>query len=427
MTTTLFDELVWRGLVHQVTDEDVARQALAGNTTVYIGFDPTSTSLHVGSLLQIMTLVRLQRAGHRAVALVGGGTGLIGDPSGKTAERTLLTADTVRGNADALRGVLARFLDFEGDNPALLINNLDWLGGLGLLTFLRDVGKHFSVNAMVQRDSVRTRLEERNQGISYTEFSYMLLQAYDFMALYQEHGCQAQFGGSDQWGNMVSGIDLIRRAGLSDVGQPFALTSPLIVSRSGKKFGKTEDGAVWLDADRTSPYAFYQFWLQTSDEDVADYLRYFTLLDRATIEGHVDEHQQAPHKRHGQRVLAEEITRFVHGEAGLQQAQRATEVLFTGKVAGIPAAELKEIFADVPSATVSRAELNAQGVRALLVGEGLPFASNSDAKRALKQGSVTVNGQKLAANPNADFDSLIDDELAVVRLGKKRYHLVRVL
>ena len=225
---------------------------------------------------------------------------------------------------------------------------------------------------------------------------------------------------------MVSGIDLIRRAGLSDVGQPFALTSPLIVSRSGKKFGKTEDGAVWLDADRTSPYAFYQFWLQTSDEDVADYLRYFTLLDRPTIEEHVAEHQLAAHKRHGQRVLAEEITRFVHGEAGLQQAQRATEVLFTGKVAGIPAAELKEIFADVPSATVSRAELNAQGVRALLVGEGLPFASNSDAKRALKQGSVTVNGQKLAANPNAEFDALIDDELAVVRLGKKRYHLVRV-
>ncbi|HAN31206.1 MAG TPA: tyrosine--tRNA ligase [Myxococcales bacterium] len=427
--TSLYDELKWRGLIHQVTDEPVAREALAGRTAAYIGFDPTSTSLHVGSLLQIMNLVRLQRAGHRAVALVGGGTGLIGDPSGKSAERTLLTDDRVRANAEALHGVLSRFLDFDGDNPAVMVNNLDWLGDLGLLPFLRDVGKHFSVNAMVQRDSVRTRLDERNQGISYTEFSYMLLQAFDFAALYREHGCQAQLGGSDQWGNMVSGIDLIRRSGVSELGQPFALTSPLITSKSGKKFGKTEDGAVWLDADRTSPYAFYQFWLQVSDDDVADYLRYFTLLDQQSIEDNVQEHLQAPHKRHSQRLLAQEVTRFVHGAAGLEQAQRATEVLFTGQVQGVPAEVLTEIFAHVPSASISRETLGTQGVRCLLVGEaqGFAFTSNSDAKRALKQGSISVNGVRLGADPNAEFSDLIDNQLAVVRVGKKRYFLVKVI
>ncbi len=422
----LLDELRWRGLVHQVTDEEVARAAFASKTSAYIGFDPTGTSLHVGSLLQIMTLMRLQRAGHTAIALVGGGTGLIGDPSGKSAERTLLTDADVRGNADAIRAQLERFLDFDGDNPARMVNNLDWLGGLGLLPFLRDVGKHFSVNAMVQRDSVRTRLEGRNQGISYTEFSYMLLQAFDFAALYRDHGCQAQLGGSDQWGNMVSGTDLIRRAGVSDVGQPFAVTSPLITSKSGKKFGKTEEGAVWLDADKTSPYAFYQFWLQTEDADVGPYLRYFTFLDQPAIEAVEAEHAEAPHKRAGQRALAQQVTRLVHGDEGLAQAEAATRVLFTGDVAGVPVATLEQVFAHVPSATVARQTLEDTGVRALLVGEGRPFSSNGEAKKALKAGSVRVNGERLAADPNAAFTELLEGKLAVVRVGKKRYHLIRV-
>ena len=427
--TNLLDELMWRGLVHQTTDDALARAAFDGTTSAYIGFDPTGTSLHVGSLLQILTLVRLQRAGHRAIALVGGGTGLIGDPSGKSAERTLLTADIVRSNGEAIRVQLARFLDFEGSNPAKLVNNVDWLSGVGLLEFLRDVGKHFSVNAMVQRDSVRTRLEGRNQGISYTEFSYMLLQAYDFLALYREHGCQAQMGGSDQWGNMVSGTDLIRRAGLSDVGQPFAVTSPLITTRAGTKFGKTEKGAVWLDPERTSPYAFYQFWLQTEDTDVGPYLRYFTFMAQAEIEALEAAHAEAPHLRSGQRALAEDVTRFVHGEAALAQAQRATAVLFTGDVEGVPAATLEQIFADVPSASVNRADLDAAdwSVRAFLVGEGLPFSSSGEAKKALKAGSVRINGVRLLADPNARFDTLIEDHLAVVRVGKKRYHLLRVV
>lgn len=427
--TNLLDELTWRGLVHQVTDDAIARKALGSRTSAYIGFDPTGTSLHVGSLLQILTLVRMQRAGHEAIALVGGGTGLIGDPSGKSAERTLLTTDMVRANAEAIRTQLARFLDFEGDNPAKLVNNVDWLDSVGLLEFLRDIGKHFSVNAMVQRDSVRTRLEGRNQGISYTEFSYMLLQAYDFLALYRDHGCQAQMGGSDQWGNMVSGTDLIRRFGLSDVGQPFAVTSPLITTRAGKKFGKTEKGAVWLDADRTSPYAFYQFWLQTDDTDVGPYLRYFTFLSQEEIIALEEAHAEAPHKRTGQKALAEAVTRFVHGGEALQQAQRATAVLFTGEVAGVPAETLEQIFADVPSGAVTRADLetNAWGVRTYLVGEGRPFSSNGEAKKALKAGSVRINGTRLDANPNSPFTDLIDDRLAVVRVGKKRYHLVRVV
>ncbi len=427
--TNLLDELMWRGLVHQTSDDALARAAFAGQTSAYIGFDPTGTSLHVGSLLQILTLVRLQRAGHRAIALVGGGTGLIGDPSGKSAERTLLTADIVRSNGDAIRDQLARFLDFEGSNPAQLVNNVDWLNGVGLLAFLRDVGKHFSVNAMVQRDSVRTRLEGRNQGISYTEFSYMLLQAYDFLALYRDHGCQAQMGGSDQWGNMVSGTDLIRRAGLSDVGQPFAVTSPLITTRAGTKFGKTEKGAVWLDPERTSPYAFYQFWLQTEDTDVGPYLRYFTFMARDEIEALEAAHTEAPHQRSGQRALAEAVTRFVHGDAALAQAQRATAVLFTGDVEGVPAATLEQIFADVPSASVTRADLDAAdwAVRTFLVGDALPFASSGEAKKALKAGSVRINGVRLQADPNARFDTLIEDHLAVVRVGKKRYHLVRIV
>ncbi|MCO4760250.1 MAG: tyrosine--tRNA ligase [Myxococcales bacterium] len=429
----LLDELQWRGLVHQVTDEAVARKAFDGQTAAYIGFDPTGTSLHVGSLLQIMNLVRLQRAGHRAIALVGGGTGLIGDPSGKSAERTLLTSELVRANAEAIRSQLARFLDFEGENPAQMVNNVDWLEGVGLLAFLRDVGKHFSVNAMVQRDSVRTRLEGRNQGISYTEFSYMLLQAYDFLALYRDHGCQAQLGGSDQWGNMVSGSDLIRREGLSGDGAandrpPFAVTSPLITTRAGKKFGKTEKGAVWLDADRTSPYAFYQFWLQTEDADVGPYLRYFTLLGRAEIEALETAHDAEPHKRIGQKALAENVTAFVHGDEALADAMRATQVLFTGDVQGVPAATLEQIFAHVPGGTVSRDEMDAAewGVRTLLVGQGRPFASNGEAKKALKAGSVRINGTRLDANPNAKFDTLIDDRLAVIRVGKKRYHLMQV-
>lgn len=423
------DELTWRGLRHQVTDESVAREAFEGRTSAYIGFDPTGSSLHVGSLLPILNLRRLQLAGHRPIALVGGGTGMVGDPSGKSQERNLLSEADLRANADGIRAQLARFLDFDGPSAAAVVDNLDWLGGAGLLAFLRDVGKHFSVNAMVQRDSVRNRLDRNEQGISFTEFSYMLLQAYDFSILYRDHGCQGQLGGSDQWGNIVSGIDLIRRNGQPGPA-PFGVTSPLITSRSGTKFGKTEEGNVWLDPERTSPYAFYQFWINTDDAEVGPYLRFFTFLGRHEIEDLELAHGQAPHRRSAQRRLAEEVTGLVHGPDGLAQAERATQILFTGDVRGVDSATLQEIFADVPSSTVSTAELAATdwGLRTWLVGPDRPFASNGDAKKALRAGSVRINGEVPGKELADSFrsDRLIDGRLAVIKVGKKRYWLARL-
>ena len=423
------DELAWRGLRHQVTDEAVARAAFSGRTSAYIGFDPTGSSLHVGSLLPIFNLRRLQLAGHRPIALVGGGTGMVGDPSGKSQERNLLTEADLRANTEGIRQQLTGFLDFEGPSAATVVDNLDWLAGAGLLTFLRDVGKHFSVNAMVQRDSVRNRLERNEQGISFTEFSYMLLQAYDFSILYRDHGCQGQLGGSDQWGNIVSGIDLIRRNGQTDAA-PFGVTSPLITSRAGTKFGKTEEGTVWLDPARTSPYAFFQFWINTDDAEVGPYLRYFTFLERAEIEALEQTHAQAPHQRLAQRRLAVELTRLVHGDQGLEQAERATRILFTGQVRGVDSGTLTEIFADVPSATLAEADLVATdwALRTWLVGEGLPFASNGDAKKALRAGSVRINGEVPGVELGDGFgrDQLIDGRLAVIKVGKKRYWLAQL-
>ena len=423
------DELAWRGLRHQVTDEAVARQAFAGQTSAYIGFDPTGSSLHVGSLLPILNLRRLQLAGHNPIALVGGGTGMVGDPSGKSQERNLLTAGELRANAAGIRQQLTAFLDFEGPSAAAVVDNLDWLGGAELLTFLRDVGKHFSVNAMIQRDSVRNRLDRNEQGISFTEFSYMLLQAHDFSVLYREHGCQGQLGGSDQWGNIVSGIDLIRRNGQSGP-PPFGVTSPLITSRSGTKFGKTEAGNVWLDPARTSPYAFFQFWINTDDAEVGPYLRYFTFLEREEIEALEATHLQAPHQRLAQRRLAEQVTRLVHGDAGLGQAERATRILFTGDVQGVDSATLRDIFADVPSATLAEPELVASdwALRTWLVGEGRPFASNGEAKKALRAGSVRINGEVPGVELGDSYarDRLIDGQLAVIKVGKKRYWLAQL-
>ncbi len=425
----LLDELTWRGLCHQVTDEKLARAAFDETTTAYIGFDPTGSSLHVGSLLPILNLRRLQLAGHRPIALVGGGTGMVGDPSGKSQERTLLGEPELRANSDAIGAQLRRFLDFEGPTAAQVVDNLDWLGPAGLLVFLRDVGKHFSVNAMVQRDSVRNRLQNREQGISFTEFSYMLLQAYDFMELYRTHGCQAQLGGSDQWGNIVSGIDLIRRQGLTGPS-PFGVTSPLITSKAGTKFGKTEEGNVWLDPDLTSPYAFYQFWINVDDAEAGPYLRYFSFLDQEEIVAIETEHSQSPHRRQAQRRLAEEVTRLVHGDEGLAQAERATRILFTGEVQGVDSTTLEEIFADVPSSSVAQSDLEESGwaLRTWLVGEGRPFNSNGDAKKALRAGSVRINGvvPGTGIGDTLTREGLIDGRLAVIKVGKKRYWLARL-
>ncbi|MEP0762226.1 MAG: tyrosine--tRNA ligase, partial [Chloroflexota bacterium] len=342
----LFEELRWRGLIHNAAEgaeEVLAREKV----TAYIGFDPTADSLHVGSLLPIMVLVHLQRHGHTPIALAGGGTGLIGDPSFKAKERQLLSEEQLARNLEGIKAQLAHFLAFEGvPNPALLLNNADWLCRLNLIEFLRDIGKYFTVNYMTAKDSVKTRLDSE-EGLSFTEFSYMLLQAYDFLRLYLDYGCTFQMGGSDQWGNITAGTELIRK--VAD-GKAYALTVPLITTSTGVKFGKTEAGTVWLDARRTSPFRFYQYWLNTTDADVVPYLKYFTLLDRDEIAALERAVLTEPHLRAAQRRLAEEVTRAVHGEDGLRKAQQATEVLFGERdLEGLSADDLLDIFAEVPS------------------------------------------------------------------------------
>ena len=336
----LFDELSWRGLLYDATEglrEIVARESL----TAYIGFDPTAASLHVGSLLPVMALARLQRCGHAPIGIVGGGTGLIGDPSGKSVERTLMTMEQVESNVADIRAQLERFLDFNAaKNPARLLNNADWLTRLSAMEFLRDVGKYFTVNAMLAKESVKRRIESED-GISYTEFSYSLLQAYDFLVLHDRFGCTLQLGGSDQWGNIVAGIDLIRRV---RGGKAHGLVMPLLTTSSGAKFGKTEGGAVWLDASLTSPYQFYQFWFNADDRDAVRYLKFFTFLGADAIAALEAASAKAPEKRHAQRELAREVTRLVHGESAVQEAEAAAEKLFRGDIASMSVAELLQIF-----------------------------------------------------------------------------------
>jgi tyrosyl-tRNA synthetase len=421
----LLEEYRWRRMLHDATEG--AQEALGeGVQSAYVGFDPTAASLHVGHLLPVMGLVHFQRAGHRPIAVVGGGTGLIGDPSGKSKERRLLTRDETAANAEAVRAQLEPFLDFGGvSNTARMVNNLDWLGEEGLLDFLRDVGKHFSVNAMLRKETVRARLEDDSVGISYTEFSYLLLQSYDFLRLFQDHGCRFQFGGSDQWGNITGGIDLIRRV----TGErAFGLVFPLITTASGVKFGKTEEGAVWLDPERTSPFRFYQYWLNTDDADVGSYLRFFTLLSRDRIEELDKAISDRPQDREAQRALAEEVTGRVHGESALERARVATSVLFGGEIEGLGAAEIQEIFADVPSSTVSRDLLSGEGegLVALLADSGVT-SSRGEARRGLEQGGIYLNNRRVD-DPQArvTLDDAVDGRFLVIRKGKKRYHLFRV-
>ncbi len=426
-SASLFDEYRWRGMLHDATEGAEAAFA-AEPRKAYVGFDPTASSLHVGHLLPIMGLVHLQRAGHTPIALVGGGTGLIGDPSGKTEERQLLTREESAENARAVRDQLARFLDFEGvPNPAELVDNLEWLGEMQVLDFLRDVGKHFSVNVMLRRDTVRRRLEEDGgSGISYTEFSYLLLQSYDFLRLYQDRGCRFQFGGSDQWGNIVGGTDLIRRV---TGGKAWGVTFPLITTTSGVKFGKTEAGAVWLDPERTSPYRFYQFWLRTEDTDVGKYLRFFTLLGRDEIEALEAEGAANPGARVPHRALAEEVTRRVHGAEGLARAQAASEALFGGELRGLGAGEIADIFADVPSSELPAAGLDAGGVGVveLVASSGLA-ASKGEARRAVEQGGVYLNNERVT-DPMRPVtrDDALGGQYLVIRKGKRNYALVRIV
>ncbi|MBW3663253.1 MAG: tyrosine--tRNA ligase [Actinobacteria bacterium] len=415
-----------RGYVQDVTDEAGLREALATRrVTFYVGFDPSAPSLHAGNLVGIMAMAWLQRLGHRPIAISGGATGRIGDPSGKDEERELLDDATIEANLSRHKAQLGRFLDLSQPDRGLLLDNHDWLGEFSFLGFLRDVGKHFSVNAMIARESVKRRLEEREQGISYTEFSYQLLQAYDFAHLYEAEGCILQGGGSDQWGNIVAGVDLIRRM---HGGEAFGLTWPLLTTASGQKFGKSAGNAVWLDPDMTSPYAWYQYWLNTEDGDVERFLKLFTFLDLDEVGAIVTEHAEAPHRRHGQRRLAEELTRIVHGADGLAEAERATAVLFGDEpFTGLDDAILAEAFDAAPSAELPRERLESDdlGLLELMTTVGAA-ATNSEARRLVDQGAVRVNNARIDDSERTiGVEDLASETTLVVRVGKKRYYLAR--
>ena len=423
---SLIDELKWRGLLHDIMP---GTEALLeeGPVKAYVGFDPTADSLHIGNLVPIMLLVHWQRAGHVPVALVGGATGMVGDPSGKTAERQLLDVDTIAHNLACQKAQLERFLDFEGSNAAMVVNNHDWFKGMGFLDFIRDVGKHITVNYMMSKDSVKNRLES---GMSFTEFTYQLVQGYDFFHLWKTQDVRVQMGGSDQWGNIVTGTELIRRKG---GGQAFAITAPLITKADGSKFGKSEGGNVWLDKARTSAYKFYQYWINAADEDAARYLRIFTLLDRERIEEIEAEHAANPGGRAMQKALAEDVTQRVHGQADLDTAIAASKLLF-GKssredLEALPESELLSVFEGVPQRTLTRSELDqGVGVIDVLAGGDDPFlSSNGEARRALKEGSVSVNKEKVNDSKIVTAADAMGSGLILVQRGKKNYFLVRVV
>jgi tyrosyl-tRNA synthetase len=418
------DDLTWRGLVQQTTAGDLPGLLAAPPVTVYSGFDPSAASLHAGNLVPLMLLAHLRRHGHQVLPLVGGATGMIGDPSGKASERNLLDADSVRDNTEKITAQIAGIFASDEGPPARIVNNLEWLGGVRLLDFLRDVGKHFAVGQMIQRDSVKQRFETREEGISYTEFSYMLLQAYDFYELNRRHGCRLQVGASDQWGNIVSGVDLVRRLAGETV---FGLTAPLLTNSEGKKYGKSEKGAVFLDGKLTSPYEFYQFWLNTADADVGRFLRWLTFRGAEEI-GALE--QAAGGERRGQRALAEDLTRRVHGGAALADILRANEALFGGgDLRAVGGAVLDVALAAAPSVTVGRDRFAGEGALLvdLLVEVGA-CPSKSDARRQLGTGGISVNGTAAAKSVETRLlaADLIDGRLAVLRRGKRNNFVVRV-
>ncbi len=423
-TMNVYDEFKWRGMVYAAT-EGLPEVLAKEKVTAYIGFDPSAPSLHVGSLLPIMGLVHLQRYGHTPIAIVGGGTGLIGDPSGKTQERPLLTREEVEANLNGIKEQLSRFLDFEvKTNPAKIVNNADWLGSIGMLDFLREIGKYFSVNYMIAKESVKRRLEQE-EGISYTEFSYLLLQAYDFLVLYDRYNCRLQMGGSDQWGNITAGIDLIRRL---RGGKAYGLVFPLVETASGVKFGKTEAGSVWLAANLTSPFRFYQFWLNTDDKDVITYLKFFTLLSQKEIEELADSVAKYPEKREAQRKLAREVTQRVHGETAMRRAERASQMLFGEEISGLTAAEVLDIFGDVPSTVVNKSQFGSKGMALtdMLVFCGLA-RSKSEARRLIEGGGVYVNNRRITDVWYTLFlTESIEGQFFILRRGIKEYHLVKV-
>ena len=421
----LFDEFKWRGMLYEATPD--LREVLAKEKlTAYIGFDPSAPSLHVGSLLPVMGLARLQRFGHTPIAIAGGGTGLIGDPSGKTKERQLLTNEQVEANLAGIKEQLGHFLDFDAKpNPARIVNNTDWLGPITMMEFLRDVGKHFTVNNLLGKEAISRRLES-DEGISFTEFSYPLLQAYDYLTLFDRYKCTMQMGGSDQWGNILAGIDLIRRL---RGARAHGLVFPLVTASSGVKFGKTEAGAVWLDAKLTSPYRFYQFWLNTDDRDVSTYLKFFTWLSKEDIDQLEQMVNTAPEKREAQRRLAREVTVMLHGETELEKAVRASEVLFGKEISGMSVAQILDIFADVPSTELEKSKLDDDGftLADVLVLSGLA-PSKGEAKRLVQGGGIAVNNVRADdVRKSISVSEFIDGQVLVLRKGARHYHLIRIV
>lgn len=421
----IYEELQWRGLVADCTDaEGLGKRISTGPITLYCGFDPTADSLHVGNLVPLLGLRRFQLAGHNPIALAGGATGCIGDPSGKAAERTLLTRDDINRNIESVKGQLARLLDFEtSNNPARLVDNADWTANVSYIEFLRDIGKHFSVNMMVHKESVKARMEDREQGISYTEFSYMLLQAFDFYHLNKDANCELQIGGSDQWGNITAGMDLTRKKLGNHV---FGLTLPLITNADGTKFGKTEKGAVWLDPKRTSIYRFYQFWIRTDDRDVLRYLKYFTFLPKEEVEALEKAHNENPGRREAHKALAKAVTDMIHGEAATADAIKASEILFGGEVSGISETNFADVAAEVPSKEFDPSILEGEGAGliSLLVTAGLS-KSNGEARRDIKGGGVYVNNERENnESRSVTSDSLLFGKYLLLRKGKKNYALL---
>ncbi|WP_407305796.1 tyrosine--tRNA ligase [Desulfosporosinus sp. SB140] len=417
----LFQDLKERGLIYQHTDEQALRKRIESSPIIlYCGFDPTADSLHIGSLLPILILKRFQLAGHRPIALVGGGTGLIGDPSGKASERVLNPKETVEQWAGKIKDQLSHFLDFEREgNPAIIANNYDWLGSLQVIEFLRDIGKNFPLGAMLAKDSVDARM---SKGISYTEFSYMILQSYDYMKLNELYGCEMQVGGSDQWGNITAGIELIRRTSLDQAKEMHGLTIPLVTKSDGVKFGKTESGAVWLDPKKTSPYKFYQFWLNTDDRDVIKFLKYFTFLSLEEIASLAEGVEKEPEKRKAQRALATEVTKLVHGQEALDRAEKITSALFGGGLKGLSASEIEEGFSDVPSATLDSPEI---ALVDLLVQAGV-VTSKRQAREGIENGAIYINDQRYSdLETSVPQLERLDGQYLVVRRGKKNYYLIK--
>jgi tyrosyl-tRNA synthetase len=420
---TVFEELKWRGLINQVTHDELGPWLETEPATLYCGFDPTADSLHIGGLLPIIVLKHFQRHGHRPIAVVGGATGMIGDPSGKVDERSLLDQKQIEANQAGITAQLVRLLEWEGRNSTQVLNNAQWLASLTLVDFLRHVGKHFSVNVMIAKESVRRRLADREHGLSFTEFSYSLLQAYDFLHLFDTYGCRLQIGGSDQWGNIVAGMDLIRRLRQCET---YGLTFPLLTKSDGAKFGKSEAGNVWLDAARTSPYRLYQFLINQTDADTPQLLRYMTFLSPQAVADLEHELIEKPESRSAQRRLADDVTQMVHGEEALRNAVRASQAMFGGELKGLDDATLEDVFSEVPSTSLPRAQLDCGRPLVDLLVECGVFKSKGEARRLIQSGGLYLNNERVDAE-DAKLTSLalVSRNLAVVRTGKRHYHLLK--